>query len=326
MYTGPTDELVPWFTSLGYYYDLQEHGMASDWALDLVALGFTKPQQEQQQDDDAAAADVVEAPAGVLEQQQGSIRYRGVGLAPELTSTMAREGQLQRQPSMMSSKLELVDAADSFLEKLQQEHSEWFIGGYGMSAASAGPTGASSSSANAATALVMNGGDSAAGHTASPRSWWQGNEPPRGRGQHDQQQPHTGAHWWRKEAASDAEDDAAADQDVEQQQQKIEQQPQKKLEAAIAQVETAVEVDEGPFAQRKNQQSLLVLEQQIESFWGKCVGALHKYRALLWRELLITTRSGSKAPAARSMQDMSGCDAQQYQAWFCGTYVSPVLA
>jgi hypothetical protein len=45
MYTGPTDGLTRWFTSLGYHYDPSDHGMASDWALDLVSLGFAKPQQ-----------------------------------------------------------------------------------------------------------------------------------------------------------------------------------------------------------------------------------------------------------------------------------------
>jgi hypothetical protein len=45
MYTGPTDGLTRWFTSLGYHYDPSDHGMASDWALDLVSLGFVKPQQ-----------------------------------------------------------------------------------------------------------------------------------------------------------------------------------------------------------------------------------------------------------------------------------------
>eukprot|EP00775_Hariotina_reticulata_P011714 gene11714-11859_t len=30
MYTGPTDDLVTWFSSLGYYYDAETHGMALD--------------------------------------------------------------------------------------------------------------------------------------------------------------------------------------------------------------------------------------------------------------------------------------------------------
>ncbi|KAF6257910.1 hypothetical protein COO60DRAFT_1701618 [Scenedesmus sp. NREL 46B-D3] len=55
MYTGPTDELVPWFNSLGYPYSPEVQGTIPDWALDLVSLGFDKVaqllphQQEQQQ-------------------------------------------------------------------------------------------------------------------------------------------------------------------------------------------------------------------------------------------------------------------------------------
>jgi hypothetical protein len=43
MFFGPPDDLVPWFDRLGYKYDAAAHGVASDWALDLVAIGFQKP-------------------------------------------------------------------------------------------------------------------------------------------------------------------------------------------------------------------------------------------------------------------------------------------
>jgi hypothetical protein len=45
MYHGPPDDVVPWFDHLGYKYDPSTHGVASDWALDLVAIGFQKPVQ-----------------------------------------------------------------------------------------------------------------------------------------------------------------------------------------------------------------------------------------------------------------------------------------
>lgn len=45
MYFGSPDDLVPWFDHLGYKYDPATHGVASDWALDLVAIGFQKPEQ-----------------------------------------------------------------------------------------------------------------------------------------------------------------------------------------------------------------------------------------------------------------------------------------
>lgn len=43
MFHGPRDNLVAWFNGLGYRYDPALHGVASDWALDLVAIGFHKP-------------------------------------------------------------------------------------------------------------------------------------------------------------------------------------------------------------------------------------------------------------------------------------------
>jgi len=45
MYHGPRDGLVEWFGSRGYHYDAALHGVASDWALDLVAIGFHKPKK-----------------------------------------------------------------------------------------------------------------------------------------------------------------------------------------------------------------------------------------------------------------------------------------
>ncbi|KAI8468849.1 MAG: P-loop containing nucleoside triphosphate hydrolase protein [Monoraphidium minutum] len=43
MYHGPREGITPWFGSLGYKYDSNLHGVPSDWALDLVAIGFAKP-------------------------------------------------------------------------------------------------------------------------------------------------------------------------------------------------------------------------------------------------------------------------------------------
>jgi ABC-type multidrug transport system ATPase subunit len=45
VYHGPTAGLVPWLSGeLGYVYDPALHGLASDWALDLVTVEFEKPQ------------------------------------------------------------------------------------------------------------------------------------------------------------------------------------------------------------------------------------------------------------------------------------------
>lgn len=46
MYHGTRDGVVEWFSGrLGYPYDPQLHGVVSDWALDLVAIGFYKPKK-----------------------------------------------------------------------------------------------------------------------------------------------------------------------------------------------------------------------------------------------------------------------------------------
>lgn len=45
MYHGLRDNMVPWFATQGYSYDPTQHGVASDWALDLVAIGFHKPKR-----------------------------------------------------------------------------------------------------------------------------------------------------------------------------------------------------------------------------------------------------------------------------------------
>eukprot|EP00803_Ostreobium_quekettii_P007966 evm.model.scf_884EXC.7 EVM.evm.TU.scf_884EXC.7 scf_884EXC:39023-46896(-) len=45
MYWGPTSDVVNWFSGkLGYKYDAGIHGVVSDWAMDLVSIGFSKPQ------------------------------------------------------------------------------------------------------------------------------------------------------------------------------------------------------------------------------------------------------------------------------------------
>ena len=45
MYHGVRDNMVPWFATQGFSYDASQHGVASDWALDLVAIGFHKPRR-----------------------------------------------------------------------------------------------------------------------------------------------------------------------------------------------------------------------------------------------------------------------------------------
>lgn len=45
MYFGARENLVNWFTDgCGYPYDPKMHGLASDWVMDLVNIGFKKPE------------------------------------------------------------------------------------------------------------------------------------------------------------------------------------------------------------------------------------------------------------------------------------------
>ena len=46
MFTGVVRDAVPWFTQkLGYDYDPAINGVASDWLMDLVSIGFNKPKE-----------------------------------------------------------------------------------------------------------------------------------------------------------------------------------------------------------------------------------------------------------------------------------------
>jgi hypothetical protein len=40
MYHGERTGIVPWFQALGYSYSSDLHGLASDWVMDLVNVGF----------------------------------------------------------------------------------------------------------------------------------------------------------------------------------------------------------------------------------------------------------------------------------------------
>jgi hypothetical protein len=45
MYFGAREEMAPWFTEgCGYPYDPKMHGLVSDWGMDLVNIGFKKPE------------------------------------------------------------------------------------------------------------------------------------------------------------------------------------------------------------------------------------------------------------------------------------------
>ena len=46
MFSGTVRDAVPWFTQkLGYDFDPAVSGIASDWLMDLVSVGFNKPKE-----------------------------------------------------------------------------------------------------------------------------------------------------------------------------------------------------------------------------------------------------------------------------------------
>lgn len=44
VYFGPPEKAVGWFCSLGYVYEQWRDGAVSDWLIDLVSVGFQKPE------------------------------------------------------------------------------------------------------------------------------------------------------------------------------------------------------------------------------------------------------------------------------------------
>lgn len=271
MYTGPTEDLTRWFTSLGYHYDAAEHGMASDWALDLVSLGFAKPQQgtrQQQEGPDHREPETDDSddncsvqPASILPTRASSSRFRG--LASVASGNMSlpagivgsrRHQQQQATTSkccMMSSRQELNEAAAAFLQRLRALHPDWFIsaedaalqkinGAGGMSTGSSGQGGLSPIKVHRGSAQVPAGQADAA-------------------------------------AAAEA---AAADVD----------------ESPFMQQTVLDPLAQDPMQAHGGQLQLTptaVLEQgqdRHQGLWNTVYGGWRKFTALLWREALITTR------------------------------------
>jgi len=249
MYTGPTDELTKWFTSLGYDYDPGTHGMASDWALDLVSLGFTKPQQGTRQQNEQGE----EAPAAGLG-GHGSMRYRGLaavasgsrvlqGLASMRSMRYQQQDNSPPKVCMMSSKQELSDAAGAFLRNLRVLHPSWFTDGAGVEAANG--DGYSSSAPGLAPIRVR--------------------------------EPAAGAADTASRAVQRVDtlgDDTAASPFIVQ--------------------DSLDDGAHGPQEEPLQLTSTEVLEQRKDGdvgVWHSVRGGWRKYVALLWRELLITTRN-----------------------------------
>ena len=67
LYFGAPDDAAPWFDrGLGYEYDALRDGAVSDWLMDLVSVGFAKPDDVAERSM-ATRADVAAAAARFAE-------------------------------------------------------------------------------------------------------------------------------------------------------------------------------------------------------------------------------------------------------------------
>ncbi|KAI8474989.1 MAG: hypothetical protein J3K34DRAFT_489493 [Monoraphidium minutum] len=138
MYHGPTPGLVPWFAALGYAFDASLHGSASDWALDVVTLGFTKGGAawdddggggEGEEDDEGEEGRGAEAGGGEGPVEEGRERVAGGGGGG--AAVLHAPGPRR---SSMRSAAELRRAAAAMQRRLARERREWSaapIGGGG---------------------------------------------------------------------------------------------------------------------------------------------------------------------------------------------------
>eukprot|EP00879_Flechtneria_rotunda_P012451 GHRR01013002.1.p1 GENE.GHRR01013002.1~~GHRR01013002.1.p1 ORF type:complete len:725 (+),score=270.17 GHRR01013002.1:301-2175(+) len=290
MYTGPTRDFVPWFSSIGYNFNPVTHGIASDWALDLVSLGFTKQggqhaadHQQQQQEGSSSSTGLHN---GKARQRNATSSTTSNGM---VISTSMQQ-LLKASEGMMKSKAELEDAATAFLNHLRQQYPDWFNSKQGLSREASGPV---TTSREASCAAALSRQPSAAGEpdasiVSSVQQSWRGPSPDvctgNGKQHTDQNAPaaSTGG-----VGNSDVPGDAVT------------------LTVAGVNHDTGSEI----MARKQHQEQEQLrprtgtsISSSVPSLRGKGGSwsgrlwhdgraAFHKYRALLWRELLITTRN-----------------------------------
>lgn len=115
MYSGTTDDLVPWFNSLGFSYRPTVHGLVPDWALDLVSLGFSNCEASNataNYSNGSASKDPTQA-AAVATQQHLQLQCT---VANNITAGFGE----------VCSSDPLAAAADAFLWHLRDQQPEWF--------------------------------------------------------------------------------------------------------------------------------------------------------------------------------------------------------
>jgi hypothetical protein len=320
MYTGPTDGLTRWFTSIGYHYDPAEHGMASDWALDLVSLGFTKPQQgtrgqqddngahpEQQQQrhssssqqqrgepesDDSLDDNCSIQPVAILPNRASSSRYRG--LASIGSGSIALHGvassRYQRQASAAQQQQAGVSASKCSMMSSKQELNEAAASFLQHLRALHPAWFVASSEAAAAWKKTNNtttGGSSSLdlSPSSSPGSAL------------SPIKVHRGAAAAAPAGNADFRPGptAAGGADVD--------------ESPFMQQQDALDLGQDPLQQQPGDRGLYLtptalLEQGQErdqGVWNTLYGGWRKFCALLWREALITTRWGASQQEGRNL-------------------------
>ena len=192
MYTGPTADMVGWFGSLGFCYDPSCHGVSSDWALDLVAVGFNKPKEyfghsiRDEEDLDRIAAAFLErylsqGPKGRLGlQEQGPQGWKeGGGLRDE--GRLLGSGNVQ----LICEVLEAGDSGDvekgtrgimgqQQREQQQQQHCKEHESSGARQAPADSASSSSSSSSYASNPKTSDDNSTSSSHTtqAYRTGWW----------------------------------------------------------------------------------------------------------------------------------------------------------
>lgn len=117
MYSGTTDDLVPWFESMGFSYEPTVHGLVPDWALDLVSLGLNSSGAAEAttnaHNNGSANKDIAQQYLPWSASQHSSL------------DCTTRDKDTARLGSVCALDT-LGTAADVFMWHLKDQHPEWF--------------------------------------------------------------------------------------------------------------------------------------------------------------------------------------------------------
>ncbi|KAI8470836.1 MAG: hypothetical protein J3K34DRAFT_521019 [Monoraphidium minutum] len=163
LYHGRTDEVVGWFTALGYGpWDSTAHGAASDWVMDLVNVGFAKSEVQGLQGRTIETRDDLQAAAEAFSDHYGRTQRKlhSQEGAFSAATVAAAAGRRAERPAAGAAAAASVAAAS-----LHRSSS-----GSGSKRGSRGPSGGGGECVGSSSAL--------AAATASPRHGWRRHAPP----------------------------------------------------------------------------------------------------------------------------------------------------